>query len=279
MSEPVRRRVLDAYQAALPVSLIATPRREFVTCSLTEVVAEALGRNREDQFDHLPVRDAATGAIIGVLPVLETPPHLHGRRVADCYRTLHEDLLIGADVGILDFIREAQQRPFRFIVDGQHIAGLVCLSDIQRLPVRAALFAMVTQLEMSMARIISFAFPGIAWQTRLSHGRQRKLDRQLKLARSDGNQVDPLLYTQFCDKIALLKALPENLARGLESSHIDRWREPLEDLRNRLAHGNDLATTRDEARQVCQLVHLMDDWLERLESPAIQSAEPERPAR
>lgn len=214
MPDEGTQRILDAYQASLPVRLIATRREEFSACRLDESIAEVLARNAADQFDHLPVRHAGSGAILGVLCTIDLAEGPGHRVVSDCYQPLHEALLIGAEVSILDFAREAQQRPFRFIVDGQHISGLVSLSDLQQLPVRAALFAMITQLEMSMAEVIVSVLPDGSWRRYLSEGRRQKPDRQWASAREEGNHMAPILYTQFCDKANLIRKLREPLGFG-----------------------------------------------------------------
>ena len=41
---------------------------------------------------------------------------------------------------LLDFVRTADEHSCRLVVDGGRVTGLVSLSDIQKLPVRAALF-------------------------------------------------------------------------------------------------------------------------------------------
>lgn len=265
MPDQGAQRILDAYQASLPVRLIATRREDFATCRLDESIAEVLARNEADRFDHLPVRHADSGAILGVLCTVDLAEGPGRSVVGDCYQPLHEALLIGAEASILDFARAAQQRPFRFIVDGQHISGLVSLSDLQQLPVRAALFAMITQLEMSMAEVIASVLPDGSWRRYLSEGRQQKLDSQWASARSEGNQMAPILYTQFCDKANLIRELRDPLGlNSVPAADIRRDLSQLEKLRNHLAHGNEFAASRAEAAAVCGLIHTMDLWLQRL---------------
>ncbi|SEJ25364.1 hypothetical protein [Frateuria terrea] len=265
MPDEGAQRILDAYQASLPVRLIATKREEFAACRLDESIAEVLARNVGNQFDHLPVRHAGSGAILGVLCTVDLAEGPGHSLVSDCYQPLHEALLIGAEASILDFAREARQPPFRFIVDGQHISGLVSLSDLQQLPVRAALFAVITQLEMSTAEVIAAAFADGSWRRHLSVGRQQKLDRQWASAREEGNQMAPILYTQFCDKATLIRKLREPLGFGnLTAEEVEQDLSQLEWLRNQLAHGNEFAASRAQATAVCSLIHTMDTWLQRL---------------
>jgi hypothetical protein len=60
-------------------------------------------------------------------------------------RALPEENLIGADAGILSFVKGADRRGCRLVMSGAEISGLVSLSDLQKLPVRATvLFALIT---------------------------------------------------------------------------------------------------------------------------------------
>jgi hypothetical protein len=73
------------------------------------------------------------------------------------------------------------------------IGGLVTLSDRQRLPARAALFGLVTHLEILMAEVIRREFEGTEeWMKRLSEERQKKLRDELEKAQKRDGLVDPL---------------------------------------------------------------------------------------
>ena len=48
--------------------------------------------------------------------------------------------------------------PCRLVVSGTGIVGLVTLSDLQKLPVRAVLLALLTGLEISMSEAIEQVF-------------------------------------------------------------------------------------------------------------------------
>lgn len=259
--EKPKRRVLDAYQASLPVRLIATPRSDFSTCEVSETFASVQRRNEQSSFDFMPVLDNDGTSIVGVLEMDALAKH--GHLVRDRCTPLHEDLLIGADVSILDFVRKADQQPFCFVIDRHRIGGLVSLSDLQQLPVRAALFAMVTQLEMTMAELISALFDGDSWRSLLSPGRQQKLGQMLQQATDQNNQVNSLLYTQFCDKADILRKQAEMDKWGARRADWKTDFTDIQTLRNHLAHGNEFAVSADAARKVCALVRAMDDWLAR----------------
>jgi hypothetical protein len=132
-------------QDRLPVELIATPRTALLTCRSDETVAAVMARNDEG-FDYFAVIDAAERGRERIVGLIELVPYLHGKKpesnVQDQMQRLSEDNLIGADAGILTFLRSADRVGCRLVMSGAEISGLVTLSDLQQLPVRAALFAL-----------------------------------------------------------------------------------------------------------------------------------------
>ena len=134
---------IEALQAGLTVNLIATARAAFVTCAMNETLAQVIKDNSQNKFDFLPVTEMADGGIVGLL---EITSNRHSatvdRSVGEAMRPLSEENLIGADASILAFVRDADFRKCRLVVSGSQISGLVTLSDLQRLPVRAALLGL-----------------------------------------------------------------------------------------------------------------------------------------
>lgn len=110
---------------------------------------------------------------------------------------------------------------------------------MQKLPVRAALFALVTAFEMSMADAIGrrFETPG-RWLEKLSAERRKKISQVIADAKSDDGFADEILFTQFCDKSDIVRKGIE-LPRSATSA-ADVFRRA-EKLRNAVAHGNDCA--------------------------------------
>lgn len=259
--------LMMSFQDGLPVRLIATPRTFFRTCRTDEDLASVVARNVES-FDYFPVVDAsedARGAIIGLI---DLTPFLHGERpqglVKDRMRRLSEDSLIGADASILAFVMGADRHGCRLVVSGSEISGLVSLSDLQRLPVRAALFAMITHTEITMASAIRREFDGSdAWIERLAPGRQSKIKEEKAKSAAEDTFVDSLLFTQFADKTTIIRKSPlfkeRKTAFEAEMGHAQR-------LRDQLAHANDYASTRKAAAQVCSTVRSIARWVDCLTS-------------
>ena len=260
---------LSGFQESLPVRLIATARQNFKTCRPDEVGSNVVERNRDDFFDFMPVLglDLADNSVVGVLNIM------HLTEMNDTAGTVHhhmeplaERYLIGADASLLAFIRDADRHPFRFIVSGREINGLVSISDLQRLPVRTALFAIVTQLEMTMAEVVRRRFPDPEdWMRLLSQGRAEKVRERVARAKAEDTLVGQILYTEFCDKVTIIDEawLCSNKGSSEKRSFLEDM-EDIQNLRDNFAHANNYADTRDSAKQLCACVRRMEGWIRSL---------------
>lgn len=248
----------DAFEglhAGLTVGLIATPRADFETCSFSDTVNAVVKRN-DGLYDFLPVVESKGDEhrIVGLFRA--TDPCLQNIQndelVQAHYYTLSEQFLVGADASILEFIRTADGNPCQLVVSGENITGLVSLSDLQKLPVRAALFALITGLEISMAEAIrANTRTSDDWMTCLTAGRRQELRKQISRSRKGDGFVDELLFTQFGDKSDILLQrfdLPSN------NGDLKHRFSAIRELRNNLAHSNEYAATPEEARKVCAIV-------------------------
>jgi hypothetical protein len=254
--------VFKTLHAGLTVDLISTPVADLKTCAPHELISDVIERNPED-FDFLPVVDGAR--FVGMFNAAE----YRDRRTLDTvwrrYSPLSEEYLIGADASILDFVLDADQRQCRLVISGAKIIGLVSLSDLQKLPVRAALFALITGFEITMAELIRRLLPTDRdWLDLLAEGRQKKIEDQKSNAKEEDAYVDSLLFTQFCDKRDILK-------QRMREDDQDSFNESLiriERLRNSIAHANDYASSPFEAKKVCEVVRELLRWMDQLQHVA-----------
>lgn len=255
--------LMVALQDRLSVALIATPRQALRVCRVDETVANVMARN-EEGFDYFPITDTAPHGGERIVGLIELVPYLSGKprdgTVRDLMLPLSEDNMIGADAGILSFVRTADRHGCRLVISGAEVSGLVCLADLQRLPVRVALFAMITHLEMTMAEAIRREFNGTdGWKGRLSDERKKKLACQQRAARFADNWVDDLLLTQFADKKAIIK---KSRSFTASKSRFETEMREAQSLRDNLAHANDFARERDAAAKVCTTVRIVEDWIQ-----------------
>ena len=201
--------IFETLHSGLTVALIATERDTLMTCCPSESLRAAVSRSAEQQYDYLPVTDDEGSEIVGLLHSVDFV------RNSSCtgfvekhFRPLSERDMIGANASILDFIKEADSKPCRLIVSGDKIVGLVTLSDLQKLPVRAALFALITGLEIMMYEAIKQKYPtGEKWKQHLTVHRQKNIKEKIDNSAKGDGFVDDLLFTQFCDKRDILEAI------------------------------------------------------------------------
>src|SRR5271168_1606587 len=145
--------VLNSVERGLTVGLIATFQPDLICCESGAPIGPLLDNPQLETFDHLPV--TAEGRIAGLLPLRQLRTNCKKYRTAgEEMMPLDERCLISSDVGILTFIEQADERPSRLVVRGTRIDGIVTLSDLQKLPVRPALFLFITHLELLMTETI-----------------------------------------------------------------------------------------------------------------------------
>ncbi len=243
----------ETLHRGLAVALISTQRDDLKTCRLNESLSDVINaikdHNERERYDYLPVTNDEGDKIVGLFHAVDfvDESSLTGHVKERCCPLLEEHL-IGADASILDFIKEADCKPCRLVVSGTRIVGLVTLSDLQKLPVRAALFALITGLEITMFEAIKKKFPtGEGWLDSLSGGRQQKIKDEKEKSKKEDGFVDALLFTQFCDKADIL-------TKSLPFSRRKKELRNIQNLRDSLAHANEYAVTPEDARKVWAVV-------------------------
>lgn len=233
--------------SGLTIRMIMIPRPQFMVCRPVDELPAVIARNL-DRFSYIPVvgkGDEFLGLLRAENWFDQSAP---GCLVDDHFERLSEHMLIGADASILDFVQLADNRPCCLVVSGRRIEGLVSLSDLQKLPVRAALFALVTGLELTMAQVISarFATP-CEWMRLLCEEKRKKMARSIRRAKRNDGYVDHVLFTEFGDKSKILLDSTKN--RILTDTLTDDF-DNIRLLRNSLAHANQYAQSPRKAKHV-----------------------------
>ena len=203
--EPTDSPAFERVQASLTIEMIMTPRDDLVMCRCDESVAAAVKTNT-DRYSYFPVADD-TGNVLGLLRAEEWfDKEAPSCVVGEAYEQLSEQHLIGAQESIIAFISEADTRPVRLVAGRQGISGLITISDLQKLPVRAALFTLVTGLELAMSRRIEreWADDHDGWFGCLSPGRRDKLKKKVREAERAGTFVNKLVLTELKDKARIV---------------------------------------------------------------------------
>lgn len=256
---------VQAVQAGLTVGLIMTQRSSLTTCRDSESVGSLVAKNVVDQFSYVPVvRDGGICGLYNAERWFGTVPLEPEAPVGEDFEALSEDLLIGADVSIQEFVLSAVERPARLVVSGSEIVGLVCLADLHKLPVRAALFGLVTALEMVMIERIEAISPEgdpEGWLILLSPKRREKVEKKIACLRKNDTFVSEILATEFVDKVDVI--VKRGLLEGSRTSLRKEFRE-ITKLRNALAHANVFAATRADAEKVPLTVEAILTFMDQL---------------
>lgn len=242
---------LKQVQGSLKVELMMVPRGSFETCTPDETAAQVHARNPL-QFSYFPVVNADE-RVIGLYHAerwfTEEAPDTP---ISNHFTPLSEDIVIGADASIFDFVMQADTHPTNLVVSGNQIAGLVSLSDLQKLPVRASLFALITSLEMAMALTIEKRWPQPQdWMAFLSDGRKDKLLAEVAEAKARDGFVSEIAFAQLSDKADIIRKARLLPPTGGE---VKKRFRAIRGLRDDVAHANNYAATPDAAKLVCEVV-------------------------
>ena len=210
-------------------------------------MSEIRARNCDPVFDYLPVQDADEH-LIGLLSnqrIGDESDDDEGARVVDRMDPLSEADLIGEKTPIVALIGRIRKKPF-LVVSGQEIIGMVAWSDLQKLPVRAALFALVTGFELTMYETIKRHFgKRDDWTMHLDKDRLSKAKKEYRERRERGSDVDLLLCTQFCDKRDILIG---SFDFTMGKKKLEKQFRAIERVRNDIAHANNYAMTFEQAQ-------------------------------
>jgi hypothetical protein len=253
--------ILAHLERNTPVRLMAT--MENLTAAVAdEMATDALQRAAAGRFDFLPVRRSRTKPIIGLLDCKSVQLRLD-RPVRDVMQPISGANLIGADAPLLDFVYAADQCPCRLVLDAADIRGLVTLSDMQRLPVRTALFSLFIHLELLLTRSLKTLVGGDDTPFRfLSPTRAAAAEAQWKASIEHGMDQDRFNALQFADKRVIAQKVR---AFRLSASKIGRELEEIEQrLRNPIAHGTDYALTEEAAKATVRAAQLVREWIIRI---------------
>ncbi|MEH2069417.1 MAG: hypothetical protein V7K47_14855 [Nostoc sp.] len=165
-------------------------------------------------------------------------------KCSDYQQVFHPKELIAISTPLMKLLPILQQTPRLFVLDCNQVSGIVTCGDLQKAPARMLLFGLVTLLEMNLLRLVRLYYPQDSWQQVLKKERLEVAQRLWRESQERNEATDLLDYLQFCDKRELVLNQPELLKQlGLKSKRFgERFLKSAEQLRNRLAHAQNLVT-------------------------------------
>jgi len=252
LSSDILQVTMSGLDAGLHVLHITTPNPQ--TCAVSNTVEVVRANERFRGFDHIPVVND-TGRMVGVLAL---DGNTRGP-VRDAMRPLDDTMIVSSDQPLMQFLPTLAEHPYRLVVRGTRIGGIVTRSDVLKLPVRLLSFTLVTHLEMIMANLIRAKHPNDdEWVILLSTGRREGVDK--KFAAVQESKLDPsrLEFTDFCDKRDLVVKLYEMDAQ------FKRDLKDIENLRNAVAHAGSYGRSQEELMDFLRVLQRSEYWISEL---------------
>lgn len=147
--------------------------------------------------------------------------------------------------------------PCLFVRGFGQVSGLIRRVDLQKPPMRMWLFGLLTITELRVTRLIDELCPQESWQKYLSAGRLQKGRDFLHERRRRGQSRTLLDCLQFADKGQIV-ARDESLrarTRFASRREVEEFVKALQDLRNNLAHSQDISGDWDVIHNLATNLH------------------------
>lgn len=246
---------MSGLEAGLRVLHIATFNPQF--CRPDTDTGQVLADEALRDFDYIPVKDGQR-----CVGVLRRGGGATDGPVSTRMDLLTDAMIVSADAPLSQFIPIMAGEPYRLVVGGpqiQGVVGIVTRSDMLKLPVRLLAFTQVTHLEMVLAEVIrARCASDDEWMDRLSPSRRKGVRDKIQEARDDGIDPPALEFTGFCDK----RDIVAKLYRPGKSFKDDL--KKIEDLRNTVAHAGSYAGTETQLKIFLEALRLTSSWTDQL---------------
>jgi hypothetical protein len=196
---------------------------------------------------------------------------LAGETIREHLARFDEGDALPENSSILDVIRSLETREAVFVNFLGHVGGIVTRGDLQKAPVRMWLFGLVSMVEMQMLRVLQEALDEDEWSCLLSGSRLDKA-REMFRDRSRRNEETTLAdCLQWGDKATIfLKKGRLRSVLGLASKReVNRVLDQIQDLRNDLAHSQDIVKGRWP--ELAKIALSAERLLENLEATSFDS--------
>lgn len=188
--------------------------------------------------------------------------------------------VISETASLNDVVCLLNQRVRLFVRAFGQVCGVITRNSVESPPMRMWLFGLITISEQRVTRLIAELLPNDSWKAHLSAGRLQKAQELQHLRNSRGQRPSLLDCLQFADKGQIV-ARDESLrlrTRFASRKEVERFVQGLQDLRNNLAHSQDIGGDWEVIHDLAaNLHHIVCGSLEKTEEAAGPSnSEPHR---
>jgi hypothetical protein len=172
--------------------------------------------------------------------------------------------IISSSTPLIELLPLLKSRPMFFVLDRTTIDSIVSRADLQKWPVRMLLFGLVSMLEMYLLRMVRACYPGDSFSESLGETRVEAAEKLFNHRRTQDHDIDLADCLQICDKVHLLvdkKGFREFFGLPGKEKTKSYFRR-MEDLRNKLAHSQDLTLGADW-QEVIEIAGSVESFLRR----------------
>lgn len=227
------RRALQAFAQGFCVDDVAEPLHSFAAES---AVAPAL-----DVVDCQVFGVRQHGRIAAYVP----RSALGSGRFAEVMRPIRASQVLDGRCGLANLVMTLTRHDYCFVRVNGEMTAYAGRDEMQSPVARMWLFGMITTAELALTQQIRSAGAELEWMALLTPARLEKA-RVLQQSRAGMGRPVPLLdCLQLSDKIRIVLSLDDGVApliRGQSKAESQRLARDLEDLRNGLAHAQDIIT-------------------------------------
>ncbi len=210
------------------------------------------------------------GAIAGWL----TSDDVAGDHIAVPCHSFEPEMIVADSASLNQVVERLLSAPCLFVRSFGQVSGIVRRSDLQKPAMRMWLFGLVTIIELRVTRLIDELYSHGAWQQFLSPGRLQQAHDLQNERRRRGQHPSLLECLQFADKgriVARDESLRQRTRFGSRTG-VEKFVAALQDLRNNLAHSQDIASD-------WEVIHDLASNLHRTVLGASAASEPAPPAQ
>jgi hypothetical protein len=255
-------KVLATMSDQLLVSHIFVPNPD--TCTWNSDPNLTLNQMNKGNYDLIPLCE--NGAFVGYVTrkTLEQT-----KEIKPAYREITVERIVSANTRILDMINLFQASKFFFVLEGNDLVGLVTYSDLNKSPVRALLFILISKLEFLLLQWIKSQYKdALSWFNTLDSTRQDKIKRTFE----DKKKADIDTVIEDClnlgDMLCILEK-DENFRSRIgypSRKSCERELGSLDNLRNRTMHpSNSLIDCYDDVTKLKVRVERLKKVISRIQ--------------
>lgn len=237
------------------------------TCTWDSDPISTLNKMNRENYDLMPLRENCV--LVGYV---ERKTLEQTKEIKPAFREIMVDRIVSADTRILDMINLFQASRFFFVLEGNKLVGLVTYSDLNKSPVRALLFILISKLEfLLLQRIKSHYKDALSWFNKLDSKRQNKIKSIFEDKKKD--DVDTAIEDclNLGDMLCILEKDEDFRSKiGYPSkSSCENELGSLDNLRNRTMHpSNSLIDCYEDVAKLKVRVERLQEGISRIqESP------------